>query len=351
MAKEKQKLHIHIGMTKTGSSSLQGYFRRNKEALINQGFMYINFLMPNKWWYRLERKLLYRSRLEQLLKEAPKHPHLIISNEWLSKTFKDPKRIELVQKTLGERFDVHIYAWFRRQDYWVESITAQRSRTGHPLQNQRLVARRRKAPTHYDYAHWIGLIEQVFPSKNIHIKIYRDDIKTNVVQDFVNILGIDASEFKQAERLNVSMSRRETLFLSRVSKIPLTTKDSVQNPMMEGKKIRDDGQRFILSPEQRRAVLLPYLEDNRRIGEQYDPDAADWFANTPEDGAWIPPEPISREEQLAVWKDCVAYQFRKRGRLLGLFGAIAISLRLARASMRPQRVPSPGPLELKKADN
>lgn len=335
-------------MTKTGSSSLQGYLRGNRGALAEQGFVFVNFLAPNRWWHRLERKLLYRSRLEQLAKEAPDSPHLIVSNEWLSKAFKDPSRVALVQQILGERFNVHVYAWFRRQDHWVESITAQRSRTGHPTQNKRLVARRRKAPTHYDYAHWIGLIEQVFPPECIHIKIYRDDAKTNVVQDFAHLIGIDTENFQQAERLNVSLTRRETLFLSRVSKIPLTTKESVQNPMVDGKKIRNDGERFILSPDQRREVLIPYLEDNRRIAERYDPSAVEWFTTTPDDESWTPPEPISREEQLAVWKDCIAYQVRTKGIVVGLVGAVAISLRLAMASMRPQCVPSPGPLELNK---
>lgn len=138
----KKRLIIHIGMHKTGSSSVQRYFSRNRAVLRRMGLCY-----PRSIGAAGERQPKHAALFDAISHEADfnaPHPALGPSGALIEKIAAEieaaPGRLAVLSAEglsgerpvfakalapLGARFDATIVMFLRRQDHWVESFYKQ----------------------------------------------------------------------------------------------------------------------------------------------------------------------------------------------------------------------------------
>ncbi|MCC4270457.1 YhcB family protein [Marinobacter nauticus] len=137
----KRKLIIHVGMGKTGSSSIQKTLRVAGSALEKQGFKYLGLMFehldfPKRYTWKkvngwmdflgLDRVQAHRE-LAHVLQYAddtlPEEMHTLIwSNESLFDRFSD---VEPALKAVKSRYEIHVVGYVRRPDSWIVSAYMQ----------------------------------------------------------------------------------------------------------------------------------------------------------------------------------------------------------------------------------
>jgi len=128
------RIILHIGTRKTGSTNLQNRLRDNQDILLEQGFklvvgrgrafkeIYLNILSGSQDWMLLIAECLAEAKEANATNLIITSEDLFYLNEW--------KIAELVVycKTLAKRVEVH--GFFRRQDDYIESSYTQYTTAG-----------------------------------------------------------------------------------------------------------------------------------------------------------------------------------------------------------------------------
>lgn len=199
MSAMKRKLTIHIGMGKTGSSSIQSTLCENGEKLDEKGIKYLGLMLEfagerefnwqkaRGWniFNSLSKEIMNKQLVhvfERLNNELPdKTSHLIWSNESL---FGNAELLSTAISKLDEFFDVQVIGYIRRPDTWVLSAYLQwgikhKTYKG-PLKSFSQWIKNRKFSWEEDMMKWITLVQQAH--------YYNFDKVGNVTQHFLNII-------------------------------------------------------------------------------------------------------------------------------------------------------------------
>ena len=137
----KRTLIIHVGMGKTGSSSIQKTLRMARQSLEKSGIKYLGLMLehvelPNKYkwqkaggWrdYTALDSMQANNELAHVLKFADEQlPASITTLVWSNESLFD--RLEDVKAaidTLHDRYDIRIVGYIRRPDSWITSAYLQ----------------------------------------------------------------------------------------------------------------------------------------------------------------------------------------------------------------------------------
>ena len=121
LKKNKKRVIIHAGMTKTGSTSLQFSLYNNKEALAEEGILYPDTQGSNNHYFLIEGK----KNIGTVISEIKNSPHniAIISCE-LFYNLKD-ERVKSIYDALNKYFDLEVLIFIRNHIEWLESIYGQ----------------------------------------------------------------------------------------------------------------------------------------------------------------------------------------------------------------------------------
>jgi hypothetical protein len=202
------------------------------------------------------------------------------------------------------------------------------------------------------------LLEDVFGAGNVTVLIYRDPGPNDIVGDLLGALGtaVDRDRMTPVAAQNVSTSRRKVLFQSQMPKSRRTEEDAraralpsfVAAAVAATPAIADDGERFLMSPQQRHDLVARHLAGNRAVLARHGIVRAEAFLEPPDpDAPWSPPAPITPAELLGAWRSALAACRRDRS----LPGAVRLSARvtllfaatLLRLPGRSAAVADPGP--------
>lgn len=136
----KRRLIIHVGMGKTGSTSIQMSLRSNEDLLEKMGVKYLGLMLENvnlpkeySWqhsggWHTLLR--LGNEKSTEELVEAFAYVNdtlssaistLIWSNESLFFDFEQVNAVKILEKI----YDIHVIGYIRRPDDWISSAYLQ----------------------------------------------------------------------------------------------------------------------------------------------------------------------------------------------------------------------------------
>ena len=229
---KKPELFIHVGIHKTGTTSIQHFFHRNYNELLKKGVLYpkslrkienglVHFAHHDFAWSfgfsgndsRLDNKSDFSKRLMNefirtnskcifISSEAFEYVHSKNSLEKLKKEFKD--------------FDVKIIMYIRRQDKLLQSVYKQRVKTGFTVEFNKFFRK-----SNFNYEEKISFWEQFFGQENIIIKLFDDpEIKSNLIGNLLNDLGVDDIKgFSEDEftNKNESFSNEHTLLISQLN--------------------------------------------------------------------------------------------------------------------------------------
>lgn len=212
----KPDLILHIGQSKTGTSSIQRVLGARREALAKLGICYplspgwanhgllpaslvpveeLGHFHPNIWdgMAPAARLARFRAEFERELAALPADTRLLLfSAEQMSGLLDRPERIAALRDLLAPHVGrVQVVMYLRRQDSHYASGYTQALRVGHigPPVLPKLGPEQRRD---YDYARILGLWAEAFGEAAVRPRIFEPESLKNgdVVDDFLDLCGI-----------------------------------------------------------------------------------------------------------------------------------------------------------------
>lgn len=196
-----KRVHLHVGMHKTGSTWIQKTLQANRARLAARGIGYpdmgeshgwplIHILAPRRGARRprRERSPAAVARYRQALREALEDPRLadvVLSGEQLSSRLSEPETAALAALTGAPGVEVRVIAYVREPVAFTASMTLQRLKAG--ATPAELAAR----PPLPAYRARLRKFIRVFGRENVEIRIHdparlRDG---DVLADFLEAIG------------------------------------------------------------------------------------------------------------------------------------------------------------------
>ncbi len=207
-------LYLHIGMPKTGTTAVQGFFETNQEVLKQYGISYPIMEQRETGGYKNGHFLSIRDYNRDLYKhnwsivesELKKYEKVLLSDETLFRTGGD---VEEFWKIISERTekagaDLKVIVYFRRQDDFFRSYYFQniRKRT-RVLSLRESVLREWMYMPHWNYYNYAQRIASVIGKENTIVRVYeKDQLKGgrgSTVDDILEILGIGPDKYKDLD--------------------------------------------------------------------------------------------------------------------------------------------------------
>jgi hypothetical protein len=245
-----RKLILHIGAHKTGSTSIQGFLYRNREALAEQSWELISnegaLNLSNLVSFRLSKtgRAVYSFKpdaLEKLeLKLQAASRNCVISAEDFF-FINDIDAIRSLKKTLSQQFEkITVLLYLRRQTEMAVSQKAQGAKTiqsaitfgNSPFPLPEITG---NVIEYLEYDSKLDLWSKYFGRENLLVRIYERPrlIEGDVVSDFIVTTGIPVTP--EPLVLNESLGEQATLFLHylRYSGVP----HSVLWPLLKSRRI------------------------------------------------------------------------------------------------------------------
>lgn len=346
-------LYLHVGPQKTGSTYLHRLFVVNAGLLAEAGLGFAPYYDPEIGDHQRDFIPALRARgMAAVMAEtaARPEPRLLVTDEDLAKFLLEPAGDGLTAHAFAaaarRHFRPRVVYFARRQDHLAESHFSQGVRTWYCGRAADL------PPQGYDHDGQLRALEEAFGFENVTVRLYHDDVPSDLAAAFFDAIGLEAvlpRLARPAGRLNASLDRRKALLLAHLPKNrrrlrsmlnPPGLTETVLATVSRSRAVAEDGVRFSLSPEERRALVARHLEGNRALVARHRIADPGGFVELPAlDPAWTPPAPIRNAELAAVYREVVAAIWAEHGplaaldriaRLSGLFTRVAARARAAR---------------------
>ena len=238
------KLILHIGTAKTGTTSLQGWFSTNRDALGQQGVWY-----PRAPGAENHRKLMayardtdkpdpsfakfgirtpadhtaFRTRLRQELalevevSRRLRHHTWVISSEHLHSKVTTPAMMQRLHDLLSPLFDqITVYLHLRPQIDLLVSNASQRARMGRPVTRADLTRDAvSTSSSYFNYNKIVDHWEQVFGAENLVLKPFRR--MPDMLGFMTQMLGLDLSRLTALDRANRGLDWRSLALANTVN--------------------------------------------------------------------------------------------------------------------------------------
>jgi hypothetical protein len=293
------RLILHIGAPKTGSTAIQIALTQNRNRLLQQGFLYPTSLgliahpllaicAGSIWRYsNLHREqhvkpvtgvVQARSDVFAMLAaeiDANRPNTLIVSYEGLFSNYSDNasvKRLKKIADAIAKKTQVIVF--LRRQDEALLSHFVHGRRLGDSRELR--IPHELRQLSYLDYhkqlRHWAA----VFGAENLTATPFRRDRfrQGDVVSHFMQSVGIDATGFELSSDSNVGLDCLQEQFLERLNLILPRFKNGQPNPFRWGihqaiDRAKLTEKRRTLSAEERDYVMDFYQNSNALLARDY----------------------------------------------------------------------------------
>lgn len=293
------RIFLHIGVEKTGTSSIQRFFRLNREALKKRSVLYSSAAGKENHMalaaaaqdehkrddlriiYELDSPLKireFRMRLSrELAAEAANSAYstLVLSGEHCSSRLTTPQEVETLVRVLqpiGE--DITAVVYLRRQDEFFCSSYSTDVKSGHTGLMRMPGPELRE--NRYNYEALLDRWSAVVGREKIVCKIYEADKFPggDVVADFAQTVGLSSlGLYQQPKRINESLDIGALEFLRLFNTVVPRFKDQKPNPL-RGKIVQilqrvSDGPRPTLPSAELAEFMGHFRDSNARVAEKY----------------------------------------------------------------------------------
>ncbi len=208
-----KQCYIHIGIHKTGTTSLQKMLAWNRAYLARKGLLYPKQCTWRGGHHNLAWEIFGDARshkkygsIKELKTEIEKNDQSIclLSSEDFSR-FGLPHKKKL--RDHFKKYHPKIIVYIRNQfDYIVSSwSTVVRNETTGSKFKEYYNFCMKKRLNLLDYAMFLDEWAQVFGKENLIIKIYNKNLGLNLHEDFMNLFNVNTNELKLPERSNTSL--------------------------------------------------------------------------------------------------------------------------------------------------
>lgn len=233
------KLILHIGTEKTGSTSIQYAMAHDRKALAQRGILYpVLFGSENHFelavyanedeivdelkLYQLRAQhcdlATFRNRLRQHLANevaaAPSAHTMILSNEHCHSRLTRLSSVQRLRDLLQEfADDIEIVVYLRRQDKLAVSLFSTQLKLGGTAPVFPKVYPKH-LPHYYDFQNLLQLYAEVFGADKITVRLFEPKMlyDGDIVSDFYAVTGIDLP-VPNLPRANEALSAKQGLFL------------------------------------------------------------------------------------------------------------------------------------------
>jgi hypothetical protein len=294
-------LDLHIGLHKTGTSTLQSFFVTNETTLRRHSIVYPRTERKDTSHYAISRVLGTEDALKSVMvdwhAECAQFQHALVSAECLSNAFLNKDILSRFCDAAARHFHTRIIIYLRRQDELKTSVYGQVAREW--FQGSIF------DENHYEYDHLkrLEILETAVGKDNLIVRRYRHDQK--VEHDFLAIYGLSAGQgFEPVAPENIAPNRRITALLARIDKRELEDPTRFHFYLANSGLFADDGRKHLWAPDERRAFLARFEDSNREVANRYFPSSnGELFEAPQEDEDWAPLSPSDYEE---MWRGLVA---------------------------------------------
>lgn len=285
VASNKPRMVLHIGMHKTGSSSLQRYLARNRPVLRLFGIDYPVATGPRGQKLSKHNDLFLAISHEKDKRQP--HPVLGPSSERIARitSAMKPGRTTILSaegfsgespafakvfQPLTETADVRVVCFLRPQDQWVVSfykqmVLSREVRMRKPFEEFLSMRGTRR---HLDYANMLRWWSDAIGRENIRILIYPPT--ESVVADFLNAAGLPSWLARLPWSRSWQNKGQPTGYVERVR---MANIQGTEKPMPAA----NDHDSPILSASQRAELMAAHAEGNEWIRATFRPDLASLF--------------------------------------------------------------------------
>lgn len=293
---------LHVGTHKTGTTSLQAFFRANKQALAQQGigvpyntitkYHAINpdrnaqFLLRAIWNLRepeRERpgdREMIEAGYHALTEALDQFPRVLLTDEALwYRGATDEGYWPAVKRYLDQAGaeDVRIIVYFRRQDELVSSLWNQyvkeRRYESHTLAQW---AARTKTKQVLDYDQGLRYLERSFGKDHISVRLFDRNgfVGGDIFHDFCDAARIEyAEQFVVPEaKANPSLDRRHVLIKRIINESPSYAESAnifYQLSLSAQSVSHDDAPGSLLGGKAAAELVARYEQGNQRIAHDY----------------------------------------------------------------------------------
>lgn len=318
------QLFLHIGMNKTGSTSLQYWLNSHYDQLLQQRILYPRAIMEGDAHYTLtdafrvdgkfsneQIKALTRIRkLLQLEMQGLGIQKLILSSEGLI-CVREPRHIKAYFSQLGFQ-DIKVVVHLRRHDHWWRSMFNQYCKTTCDLEAgvykglEAYLSRVRDTIHFANYKNMLANWAHVFGKENIIVRcVEKPQLPNGLAIDFLEALDIDPSGFSsEMKSLNESMSNQAVRILEVAQRSQLSQKQF--NKIKAYLAEHDTFESFdhTLSPSRRRD-MINYCQESQynHIAKEYlgRQDGILFYEDLPSDDAtWKAFRPVPEEQTVST---------------------------------------------------
>jgi len=293
------RVYLHIGLEKTGTSSIQQFLRINRDALKAarllfphapgaENHMALSAAAQNEQ-KRDDLRMIYgldspakirefrKTLVEKLVAEAEEagcHT-VVLSGEHCSSRLTTPAEVELLWRMLQSLTkDIRVIVYLRRQDEFLCSTYSTDVKSGFTGSMKLPSAELREQ--RYNYYPLLERWDSVVGRANLICRIYdRAALKDgDVVADFLQLLGLDYEEnYRRPERVNESLDVNALEFLRLFNQIIPRFKNEKPN-VLRGNIVKllqmaSDGPAAALPDEELAEFMRHFRESNTRVALEY----------------------------------------------------------------------------------
>jgi len=293
--------YIHIGLEKTGTTTLQEFAYQNKSLLAEDNIYYpdspgiknhtnlpafaydknLNDLAVRKNITNPNDRLYFRNSFqEKFSKEIEtiraKKMNLLVSSEHLSSRVGDEPEIrKLLSLFTSFDYQPKIIVYLRRQDEMLLSTYSTWIKCGATEELNHNSYKKKR----YDYLKQLKLWENTVGQENIIVGLFHPKrlLKGDLIQDFCDKIGINPKRYVLPEaKLNKSLSAKQLAFLKDFNRSIPELIDGDKNPFrgdlitaLEGIA---DSDKAVLPDSIKSEIQKYFKKDNEQIRKIYFPD-------------------------------------------------------------------------------
>jgi hypothetical protein len=293
------ELYLHIGTEKTGTTSVQKFFRANREVLAENGIIYP--LAPGKQNHmglaasaqdigkrgplrkslgiktEADARTFRAEMLSGLAEELAERPYKLafMSGEHCSSRLLEDEEVQWLKDALAKFFDkIHIILYIRRQDDYLLSTYSTSVKSGATaalrIPPERAIEHR--------YDHWSVLSRwaRIFGRERIICrKFERSNLKSgDIVDDVLEVAGIDPGlGFSRPEDVNEALDAETLEFLRLFNKFVPRFEGREVNPLRDNivgllSKV-SDGPLITMDEGELDRFMALFNESNRKVADEY----------------------------------------------------------------------------------